>query len=103
MKQKCLDYLEKLPFMVIFLYNLYIFVLIQHETKMCRLYRKITIYGHFSIYNLYIFVWIQHECLASTVFALDPSNSVTRRWMCTCICLFHHQKMMMFSIEPIML
>ena len=31
----------------------------------------------FFLYNLYIFVWIQHSCLANTVFALDPSNKKT--------------------------
>ena len=28
------------------------------------------------LYNLYIFVRIQHSCLANTGFALDPSNFV---------------------------
>ena len=28
------------------------------------------------LYNLFIFVWIQNGCLPSTVFALDASNSV---------------------------
>ena len=45
-KQKCIDYIEKWPFMVIFLYNLDILF---GYTKMYRLYRKMTIYGHFSI------------------------------------------------------
>ena len=31
------------------------------------------------LYNLYIFVWIQHGCLANMVFAFDPSNSVKKR------------------------
>ena len=55
-KQKCSDYIEILLFMGIFLYNLYIFRLLKGgpkkcciETKMFRLYRNITIYGHFSI------------------------------------------------------
>ena len=48
-QKKCIDYIEKWPFMVIFLYN------------------------------LYIFVWIQHEYLVKTVFALDPSRSVIKR------------------------
>ena len=38
-KQKCIAYIEKLPFMVIFLHNLYILV---SQTKMYRLYRKMT-------------------------------------------------------------
>ena len=37
-----------------------------------------TIYGHF-LYNLYIFCLIQHICLANMVFALDLSNSVIKR------------------------
>ena len=32
------------------------------------------------LYNLYIFLWIQHCCLAKTVFALDPINSVIKRF-----------------------
>ena len=24
-------------------------------------------------------IWIQHDCLANTIFALDPSNNVTKR------------------------
>ena len=28
------------------------------------------------LYNLYILVWIQHGCLATKVLAVDPSNSV---------------------------
>ena len=32
-KQKCIDYTEKWPFMVIFLYNLYIFAYICNQTK----------------------------------------------------------------------
>ena len=51
-KQKCIDYIEKLRFMVIFLYN------------------------------LFTFVWIQHSYLAKMVFALDPSNSATKRLWC---------------------
>ena len=34
-------------------------------------------------YNLYIFVWIQHGCLTSTIFAMDPNNSVIKRLRCT--------------------
>ena len=26
-------------------------------------------------YNLYIFVWIQHSCLTNNVYAMDPNNS----------------------------
>ena len=43
-KQKCIDNIEKWPFMVIFLYN------------------------------LYFFFWIQYGCLANMVFTLDPSK-----------------------------
>ena len=32
------------------------------------------------LYNLYIFVWIQHGYLANTGFALDPRNSVKKRF-----------------------
>ena len=42
------------------------------------------IYGHFFLYNLYIFVWIQHDCLANMVFALNPSTSVMKRLWCIC-------------------
>ena len=42
-------------------------------TKMYRLYSKMTVYGHFFLYNLYIWVLLQHGCLVSTVFALDPT------------------------------
>ena len=45
-KQQCIDYIEEWPFMVIFLYS------------------------------LYIFVWIQHCYLFNTVVALVPSNLV---------------------------
>ena len=30
------------------------------------------------LYNLYIFIWIQQGYLANTIFALDPSNSVIK-------------------------
>ena len=36
----------------------------------------------FFLYNLYIFVCIQHSCLASTVLSLGPSNSVIKRLWC---------------------
>ena len=36
-------------------------------------------------YNLYIFVWIQHGCLTNRVYAMDPNNSVIKRLWCTCI------------------
>ena len=46
-KPKGIDYVEKLPFMIIFF-----------------------------LYHLYIFVWIQHSCcFANMLFALDHSNS----------------------------
>ena len=48
-KLKCIDYIEKWPFMVIFLYN------------------------------LYIFVWIQYSCLANMDFAWYLSDSVIKR------------------------
>ena len=50
-KQKCIAYIEKWPFMVIFLYN------------------------------LYIFVWIQQGCLAIMGFALNPGNSVIKSFL----------------------
>ena len=31
------------------------------------------------LYNLYIFVWIQHNCLPNMISALDPSNYVIKR------------------------
>ena len=31
------------------------------------------------LYNLYIFVWTQHGCLVNTVFAFDPSISVIKK------------------------
>ena len=54
-KQKCIDYIEKMTILVIFLYI------------------------------LYILVWIQHSCLANTVFASDPSSSVIKRLWCAII------------------
>ena len=30
-------------------------------------------------YNLYIFIWIQQGCLTNTVYAMDPNNSVIKR------------------------
>ena len=58
-KEKCIDYIEKWPFMVIFLYN------------------------------LYIFVWIQHGYLSNTFFALDPGSSVIKRlWYNQLVCWF---------------
>ena len=33
-------------------------------------------------YNLYIFVWIYHGCLTNTVYAMDPNNSVIKRSRC---------------------
>ena len=29
--------------------------------------------GYIFLYNLYIFVWVQHSCFADTGFALDSS------------------------------
>ena len=74
--QKCIDYIERLPFMVIFLCSLYIFVV-----KKYRLYRKMIIYGHFSIFSIH-FLWIRYFCLANMFILfifLNPSNSVTKR------------------------
>ena len=34
-------------------------------------------------YNLYIFVWIQHGCLNNTVYAMDRNNSVIKKLWCT--------------------
>ena len=34
------------------------------------------------LYNLYIFVWIQHGCLTNMVYAMDPNNSVIKRLWC---------------------
>ena len=31
------------------------------------------------LYNLYIFVWIQHICIANRDFAVDPSSSGIKR------------------------
>ena len=49
------------------------------QTKMYKLYRKMTINGH----NLHIFEWMQHSYLADTdrVLALDPR--VIKRLKCT--------------------
>ena len=33
-------------------------------------------------YNLYIFVWIKHGCLTNTFYAMDPNNSVIKRLRC---------------------
>ena len=35
------------------------------------------------LYNVCIFVWIQQSCLTNTVLALDPSNSVIMRLKCS--------------------
>ena len=36
-------------------------------------------------YNLYIFVWILHGCLTNTVYAVDPNYSVIKRlWYICC-------------------
>ena len=32
------------------------------------------------LYNLYFFVWIQHGSLTNIVYALDPNSSVLKRW-----------------------
>ena len=34
-------------------------------------------------YNLYIFVLIEHDCLTNMVYAMDPNNSVIKRLLCT--------------------
>ena len=33
-------------------------------------------------YNLYIFVWTYHGCLTNMVYAMDPNNSVIKRLWC---------------------
>ena len=63
--QKYIDYTEKISFMFIVLYNLFIFVLIKHGC------------GHF-LYNLYIFVWMQYFLESS--FNLYHSLGKFRRW-----------------------
>ena len=82
--------------MVIFLCDLYIFVWmhkckdynrIMTMNKMYRLYRKMTIYGHFSIQSIHLF-WIQHGCLANTVFVLDPRKKVFIKKL-LCISIWH--------------
>ena len=45
------------------------------------LYRKMTIYVHFSIYSIHLY-WLQLGCLANTDFALDSSHRVTKRLWC---------------------
>ena len=35
------------------------------------------------LYNLYIFIWIQYGCLAYTVFTLDPISRVLKGLWCT--------------------
>ena len=49
------------------------------KQKTYRLYRKMTIF----LYNLYIFVLLQPGCISQTDFALDASNSVFTRLWCT--------------------
>ena len=49
------------------------------QTKMYRLYRKMTIYGHFSVYSVY-YGWIQHCCLAKMFFYTPPHNSGGVLW-----------------------
>ena len=34
-------------------------------------------------YNLDIFVWIKHGCLTNTVYVMDPNNSFIKRLWCT--------------------
>ena len=34
------------------------------------------------LYNLFIFVWTQHDCLANMVFTWDPSKSVIKKLWC---------------------
>ena len=36
-------------------------------------------FGHFFLYNLYIFVLIQHGCLANRILFLDPNNILMKR------------------------
>ena len=51
------NYREKVIILWSFFYKTYIFLVI-------------------FLYNLYIFVWLQHSSLANTVFALDPRKVV---------------------------
>ena len=51
------------------------------------------------LYNLYIFVWIEHDCLAYTVFALDLSNCVIKKFWCNNIILLLHKNMLWYSLE----
>ena len=39
-------------------------------------------------YNIYIFVWILHGCLTNMVYAMDPNNSVIKRLWCNFITVF---------------
>ena len=39
-------------------------------------------------YNLYIFIWIKHSCLTNTVYAMDPNNSVIKRLWCILVTFF---------------
>ena len=52
---------------------------------MYRLYRKMTINGHFFYIIYTFFVWIQLGCSDNIVFAFDPSNSVIKRLLCALI------------------
>ena len=60
--------------MVIFQYNLYIFVWIIDGCLTNTVYAMVIFQ-----YNLYIFVWILDGCLTNTVYAMDPNNSVVKR------------------------
>ena len=49
---------------------------------MYRLYRKMTIHGHFSIKFIHFYLDII-GCLTNTVYALDPNNLFLTRLWCT--------------------
>ena len=78
-KQKCIDYIEKWPFMVIFLYN------------------------------PYIFFWLQNGCLQHgsqqevVVYLLLYSKSVTYGlWMCLFVLFFYVSLSLILSPELLM-
>ena len=59
------------------------------------------------LYNPYIFVWIQHNCLANMVFALDSGNSVIMSLWCNIIVFYEihllFQSVSLFTTEVLIL